>query len=78
MALLDAVIVADCAALHAKYLSRREALRTASDRVATLAGSRPAAWTMRLMVRALPAVGLVAAPIALWSFSAAGAEGSHT
>jgi hypothetical protein len=77
MALLDAVIVADCAALHAKYLSRREMLRAASDRAATLAASRPAAWTMQLMVRALPAVGLVVAPIALWNFRAAGAEGSH-
>jgi CHAD domain-containing protein len=77
IALLEAVITADCAALHAKYLSRRETLRAASDRAATLAASRPAKWTVQLMVRALPAVGLVAAPIALWNFSAAGAEGSH-
>jgi CHAD domain-containing protein len=77
IAMLDAVITADRAALHSKYLSRRDTLRAASDRVAALGASRPAAWTVQLMVRALPAVGLVAAPIALWNFSAAGAEGSH-
>ena len=78
MALLHAVIVADCAALHAKYLSRREVLRAASDRAAALAGSRPAAWTMQLMIRALPAAGLVIAPVAAWNLSAAGAERSHS
>lgn len=78
IALLDAVIVADCAALHAKYLSRRDTLRAATDRAATLAASRPALWTMQLLVRALPAAGLVMAPVAVWNFSAAGAEGSHS
>lgn len=76
-ALLDGVIVADCAALHTKYLSRRDILRTASDGAATLAASRPAAWTMQLVFRALPAAGLVIAPVAAWSLSGAGAERSH-
>lgn len=77
IALLDAVMTAECAALHGRYLSRRDRLRAASDQAATLAGSRPAAWTVQLVMKALPAVGLMMAPVAIWNLSAAGAERSH-
>ena len=53
IALLEAVIGAECAALHWKYLARRDRLLAASDHAATLAGSRPAAWTVQLVMKAL-------------------------
>ena len=70
--LVDAVMTADCAALHAKYLSRRERLPMICDYSAALVISRPAARAGRMVLRALPAAGIAALPIAMWRLSAGG------
>ena len=75
--LLEAVMTADLSALHAKYLSRRDRLRAMCDYSAKLAASRPATWTMHMVMNALPAAGLVALPVAVWRLGTASPEGSR-
>jgi CHAD domain-containing protein len=63
--LLQAVMAADCTALHARYLQRRDRLRAFCEYGATLAGANAAAQTARVVMRALPVAGLVMLPLAL-------------
>jgi len=74
---LDAVVTSETAALHEKYVSRRDRLRAACDYCADLSAPRPVARAARLVLRAVPAAGVAALPFAVWRFGAAGAEGSH-
>jgi CHAD domain-containing protein len=76
VAILDAVMGADCAAFHEKYLGRRERLLAASDYCARLVAAERGRWSMTLARRMLPAAGLVALPVAMWRLTA-GREGSH-
>jgi len=76
VALLDAVMAADCAALHEKYLARRERIRAACDYCARVVATTRRRWSVALAKRALPAAGLVAVPFAMWRLGA-GREGSH-
>src|SRR5262245_379898 len=76
VAILDAVMGADCAAFHDKYLDRRERLLAASDYCAHLAAAERGRRSITLARRALPAAGLVALPVAMWRLTA-GREGSH-
>ena len=68
--MLDAVMRADVALLHDKYLLRRERLRKICDNGATISPPRPVA--LRIATGALPVAGTVA----VWWLSAAG-ERSH-
>jgi len=63
--ILEAVMAADCTALHARYLQRRDRLRAFCEYGATLAGTNAAAQTARVVMRALPVAGLVMLPVAL-------------
>jgi CHAD domain-containing protein len=76
MALLDAVMAADCAALHEKYLARRERIRAACDYCTEVVAAARWRWSVALAKRTLSAAGLVAVPVAM-SRLAAGREGSH-
>jgi len=76
VALLDAVMAAECVALHEKYLARRERLQAACDYCSQLAAAARRRWSVELARRTLPAAGAVALPIAMWRL-AAGREGSH-
>jgi len=76
VAILDAVMGADCAAFHEKFLGGREWLQAASDYCARLVAAERGRWSMTLARRALPAAGLVAVPVAMWRLTA-GREGSH-
>lgn len=76
MALLDAVMGADCIALHEKYLARRERIRAACDYCTQVVAAARRRWSVALTTRALSAAGVVAVPIAM-SRLAAGREGSH-
>ena len=70
--ILNAVMNADCVALHDKYLGRREQLQAVCDGSPTIdAGRRQ--WS-ELAVTALPAAGFVALRIAVWLLGP-GAEG---
>lgn len=72
--LLEAVVSADCVAMHAEYLARRDRLREICDHIARLASARLAGRTGRLALRALPVAGLVALPIAVSRMVAADPE----
>ena len=74
--LLAAVMAADCAALHEKYLARRERIRAACDYCTQIVALAQRRWSVALAKRTLPAAGLVAVPVAMWRL-AAGGEGSH-
>jgi CHAD domain-containing protein len=74
-ALLDAIMAADCAALHEKYLARRERIRAACDYCTEVVAAARRRWSVALAKRTLPAA-VVAAPVAMWLF-VAGREGSH-
>lgn len=74
---LDAVIAADCAALHATYLAQRDRLRALCDYGARLAASRPRLRATRVMVLTVPAAALLAVPVAMWRLGAAAPEGSR-
>ena len=63
--LLDAVMTSDCASLHATYLSKRERLHAVCDDAASLIVSRPAARAGRVVLRALPTVGMAALPVVI-------------
>jgi CHAD domain-containing protein len=76
VAILDAVMAADCAARYEKYLARRERLQAACDYCSQLAAAARRRWSVELARRTLPAAGAVALPIAMWRL-AAGREGSH-
>jgi CHAD domain-containing protein len=76
VAILDAVMGADCAALHDKYLARRERLRAADDYCTRLVAAERGRWPLTLARRTLPAAGLVAVPVAMWRLTA-GREGSR-
>jgi CHAD domain-containing protein len=76
VAMLDAVMAADCAALHEKYIARRDRIRAACDYCTQLVAVARRRWAVALAKRALPAAGLVAVRIAMWRL-AAGREGSH-
>jgi hypothetical protein len=76
MAILDAVMGADCAAFHDKYLGRRERLLAASDYCARLVAAERGRWSLTLARRTLPVAGLVAVPVAMWRLTA-GREGSR-
>jgi CHAD domain-containing protein len=74
--LLDAVLAADCAALHEKYLGRRERIRAACDYCTQIVAAARRRWSVALTTRALAAAGVVAVPVAM-SRLVAGREGSH-
>jgi CHAD domain-containing protein len=76
LAILDAVMGADCAAVHDKYLTRRERIRAVCDYCTRLAAAERGRWPATLARRTLPAAGLVAVPVAMWRLTA-GREGSH-
>lgn len=76
VAILDAVMGADCSALHEKYLARRDRLRAASDYTIRLAAAERGHLSVVLAKRTLPAAGVLALPIAMW-WLAAEREGSH-
>ena len=76
VAILDAVMGADCAALYEKYLGRRDRLRAACDYCTRLAAAERGRWSTTLARRTLPAAGLVAVPVAMWRLTAGG-ERSH-
>ena len=63
--ILDAVMAADCVSLHDKYLSRRQRLRSICQNGAEPAGAAPTT-VVRTAMRALPAAGVVALPVAAW------------
>jgi len=75
-ALLDAVMAADCAALHEKYLARRERIWTACDYCTQVVAAARRRWSVALAKRTLPTAGFIAVPIAMWRL-AARREGSH-
>jgi CHAD domain-containing protein len=75
--LLDAVVTSDTAALHAKYVSRRDRVRAICDYCADLAAPRPFARAARLVLRAIPAASVAVLPVAVWRLGTAGPEGSH-
>jgi len=74
VAIVDAVLGAECSALHDRYLARRERLRAACDYCARLASTVRGRWPVTLARRTLPAAGLIAVPV-VWRL--AGREGSH-
>lgn len=74
--LLDAVMTSECASLHATYLSRRERLGGICDYAASLIISRPAARAGRVVLRALPAVGIAALPVVMRRLAAGAAAGA--
>jgi CHAD domain-containing protein len=74
--LLDAVMAADCVALHQKYLARRERIWAACDYCTDVIAAARRRWSVALAKRTLSAAGLVAVPVAV-SRLAAGREGSH-
>jgi hypothetical protein len=76
VAILDAVMAADCSARYEKYLARRERLQAACDYCSQLAAAARRRWSVELARRTLPAAGAVALPIAMWRL-AAGRAGSH-
>lgn len=76
VAILDAVMAADCSARYQKYLARRERLQAACDYCSQLAAAARRRWSVEFARRTLPAAGAVALPIAMWRL-AAGREGSH-
>jgi CHAD domain-containing protein len=73
--LVDAVMAADSAALHEKYLARRERIRAACAYCTEVVATAQRRSSMALAKRTLPA-GLVAVRVALWLL-AVGREGSH-
>ena len=78
VALLDAVMAADCAALHEKYLARRERIRAACDYCTEVVAAARRRWSLALVKRTLSAAGLVAVPVAMSRLAAGrGREGSH-
>lgn len=74
--LLDAVMAADCVALHEKYLARRERIRVACDDVTQVVAAARRRWSVALAKRTLSAAGLAAVQVAIWRL-AAEREGSH-
>jgi CHAD domain-containing protein len=76
MALLDAVMGADCVALHEKFLARRERIRAACEYCTQVVAAARRRWSVALAKRTLSAAGLVAVPVAM-SRLAAEREGSH-
>jgi CHAD domain-containing protein len=68
--LLDAVMRADCAAFHEKYLLRREHLRAACEYCAELVDAARRRWSIALATRTLPAAGFVAVRVAMWLLAA--------
>ena len=76
MTVLDAVMGADCVALHEKYLARRDRIRAACDHCTQVVAAARRRWSVALTTRALSAAGVVAVPVAM-SRLAAGREGSH-
>jgi CHAD domain-containing protein len=76
IALLDAVLAADCAARYEKYLARRGRLRAICDHGSNLSAPVPRRWSVELAKRTLPAAGAVAVPFAMWRLGA-GREGPH-
>jgi CHAD domain-containing protein len=72
--MLDAVLAADCAAFHKKYLARRERVRAICEYCEHLVAPPPATWTRRVARRALPAAGMAIVPLAVWRLNTAGSE----
>jgi CHAD domain-containing protein len=76
VALLDAVMAAECVALHEKYLARRERIWAACDYCTQVVAAARRRWSVALAKRTLPTAGFIAVPIAMWRL-AARREGSH-
>jgi len=74
---LDAVVTFETAALHEKYVSRRDRLRAMCDYCAELSAPRPVARAARLVLRAIPAASVAVLPVAVWRLGMAGPEGSR-
>jgi len=64
--ILEALLGAECQALHGKYLLRRERMLALCDKCSHAARSRHLAHAAKMTVRSLAALGLVAAPIVVW------------
>ena len=73
LAVIDAVLAADCQMLHRKYLSKREQLLALCRLCLRLARPQPLVHVARVAVRTLPALAIAAAPIVLlWPDTVAG------
>ena len=66
LAVLEAVLWAECQALHGKYLIRRERMLALCDMCRHAARPRRVAHAAKMTVRSLSALALVAAPIVVW------------
>ena len=75
---LDAVMTSECASLHATFLSKRERLHAICNYTASLSVSRPAARAGRVVLRALPAVGIAALPVVMRRLAAGAAVEPNT
>jgi len=75
---LDAVMTSECASLHSTYLSKRERLHAICDYAASLTVSRPAARAGRVVLRALPAVGIAALPVVMRRLTTSAAAEPNT
>ena len=76
--LLDGVMTSDCTSLHTTYLCKRERLSAVCDYATSLIVSRPAARAGRVVLRALPAVGIAALPVMIRRLAAGAAEEPRT
>jgi len=74
--LLDAVMAADCSALHDKYLARRERIRAICEYCMHFAAAARRRWSRALVASTLPAAGAVAMGVAMWRLEG-GRQGSH-
>jgi CHAD domain-containing protein len=63
---LEAVLAAECQALHGKYLVKRERLLTLCDICRHAARPQRVAHAAKMTARSLAALSLVAAPIVVW------------
>jgi CHAD domain-containing protein len=64
--ILEAVLAAECQALHGKYLVKRERLLLLCDICRRAAKPRRVAHAAKMTVRSLAALSLAAAPIVVW------------
>ena len=70
LSVLEAVIGAECAELHGSYVARRDRLIALGDFGRAFASSSRAAFAAGRVLRALPAAGVAAVPLAIWQLSA--------
>jgi hypothetical protein len=73
LGLLEAVLAAECRALHGKYLVKRERILALCDMCRHAARPHRVAHAAKMTVRSLSAVALAAAPIVMWHEA-----GAHT